>query len=328
MLARRIARDPRRAVTTAIAVVALATGLTACSDSSGDRHSTAAATEPPSPLDEYLGSSMDDDALLDRAVDQQREIETRTAACMKAVGFDYFPVDPTANISIGRPSATTPQALTVAAAAEYGYGINLVDPESRSTQPPSAPPDPNAAYRDSLSPAEAADYDTALWGTDDADRDITQTQDPAVSGCSFAATAEVMQASPQLSGEFEDLRADIDALLALEVDGPEMATVNAKWQACMEEAGYPDWATPAEPRQDFMDRNAALFTSGGLPATDPRLVALGKEEITVATADATCTEQVGYAAAARAVAVALETEFVASHRDELEAYRDAMGSAG
>lgn len=297
--------------------------MTACG-SGNDGSADASRSLDPHPLSAYLPMTSVAEQE-DTVRENRRDVETRTAACMKTFGFEYYPVDP----DDGTPTQTWSSAasgwLTVADAKKYGYGINVTNPDVEIQPMPTARDDPNEEYRNSLSPAEAKDYDEALNGKDGGgDRDPSQPQDPAVAGCFFASLAANQQEGVLPSDDFSGLLSDLDALTTLEATDPGIAALDTEWLACMEDAGYPDWATPDEARSYFQDRNAEVFGPEGAAVTDPRVVALADEEITVAVADATCSEQIDYAPRSAAIWAALENEFITTHRKELDAFREAM----
>lgn len=85
----------------------------------------------------------------------QAKVENDIAACMKAQGFEYTPVDPEARrASLTRKANLSDEDFT----DQFGYGIATL--YGRAT----AQSDPNARMRSGLGPAERRAYDRALSG--------------------------------------------------------------------------------------------------------------------------------------------------------------------
>ena len=79
-----------------------------------------------------------------RAPSAQAQVETDIAACMKAQGFEYTPVDPAARQAARRPGQASDEDFT----RQFGYGIATL--YGRGT----AQADPNARIRQRLSEAD------------------------------------------------------------------------------------------------------------------------------------------------------------------------------
>jgi hypothetical protein len=261
------------------------------------------------------------------------------AACMKEQGFDYVPFVLPVRFSFRREGVgvisvddgSTPSLPPDQFAKQYGYGISTVD--KSADQPPA---DPNDAIVDAMSAAERVAYYHALYGPavalqkdgtlahkelniDDAScfsKAGTETEDQQVT----------VTTSPALNA-FAGLTSEMGALTQRELADPRMVAAMQTWTDCMAAAGYPGYTDLNGPRQDVADRTTKVMGQArdATKADPDELATLRSFEIAVATADLDC--RVAYDASFKTVQVDVEQQFIDSHRQELEQYRDALAAS-
>ena len=284
---------------------------------SGDRGGSGGGEPPASPLAEILGWGMAEQrtggAPRISEVERQRHdrVEELIADCMAGHGFDYVPVslEELTSGPFDEAYALPPAEF----AARYGYGVTTLDAGDPVR-------DRNQEIRDSLSPRARENYQRAMWG--DA---ATGGTGPEV-GCQQRATSSVYgtespAATPAPQDEFAELFARLDELWQRIESDPRLAGTEQAWTACMAESGHAGFARPHEARQSVFDRMAAWRARD---EPDPaELAALRGYELALAPVDHRCREA-HIDGPRREVAYELEAEFVATHRAELEAYRDRL----
>jgi hypothetical protein len=233
-------------------------------------------------LEDQLGFS--DTGVLER----QSRVEGLIQECMKAQGFDYVPVDPLAQRAAltGRARMTDEEFLH-----QFGYGISTLF--GRGT--PAS--DPNERIRRSLSSADGAAYDRALYGESPGLTFADAIDDDAadeLGGCTKKATGEVFGGTAVLStiqGKFDELEERV-------TQDQRMIKAVEKWSACMEKEGF-SYEEPEEIDTYLIKRFKAVVGQGTAPGasapTDPAatydkaaLAALQREEVRLARADLAC----------------------------------------
>ncbi len=211
------------------------------------------------PLDAIFGEQLS--PAEDRA--RQLEIEEATAQCMKDLGWEYVPVDWSAQVNDQQPPE---QWGTPEFGKKYGYGIvyqyetyelpnldengNWTENVDEGTQFV----DPNADYVSSLTPEENERYYADLYGeqievaptTDDVPAATVVETDPENAGCNTKAYEEVYGDQPWDDQEFndrmqqvyEDLENDPRILDAEELWGECMYDKNADYDFYEQEETY------------------------------------------------------------------------------------------
>lgn len=227
---------------------------------------------------------------------RQVKVENLIQTCMKAHGFDYVPVDPAtlraAMDSNSKPSGLSEQEFRT----QYGYGISTLY-DAQLLQALNSQGEPNKKIRDALAPADLAAYDRALYGENPAatfaaaldSEDLT-----GLGGCTKEAVDAVFPAAEiklvRSSGNSQD------AVGELALQDPRVIEANRSWAGCMRAAGY-GYAKPDEIKTDLKSRLGAIVGGATQPApvgaaatTYDRaaMAELQKQEIAVATAEATC----------------------------------------
>ncbi len=318
-----------RAAGTLVAAVAAMLALAACGG----------ASEPPPdpPLDairDQIEAARPDPRLRWNAV------EELTAACMSEQGFDYEPVP------FGQPDdwqLADPGDLepgTREFAEQFGYGQLTL---TRLTPPEDEAPDPNIERLLQMSPGELPAYTEALWGPMPAIdsslglQSLSVTQDvtdpDAELGCRAEAERTVDAGRAGLEPDvFAHLAAEMAALDEETAQDPRLDGVNARWSACLLDAGYADLervgdgetAVLREMDARLVEAEAATPEGASVAELDAQAFRLQREmapfEIDLALADLQCREDVGYDAALASVAAERQAEFVADHRAELDTW--------
>lgn len=274
----------RRGVALTAVVLAGATlGLTAC----GGHGQATAANKATGNVEEQLG--FDDQALRVR----QARIQNAIRDCMKEQGFDYVPVDPSAQIAaVTGSSRLSDEEFT----KQFGYGISTFWGRG------GAQADPNQQYRRSLTPADRAAYSRALYGENDGATvdDALDTGDfSKLGGCTLKATEAVFggtqvltQLQSKLDGLDERINADQRMVRALE-----------KWASCMNAAGYryeePDAIDSSLMRrmERIVGPLAGKFATGPAGGAKPPpydhagLAVVQREEVATARQDLACEQK-------------------------------------
>lgn len=286
----------------ATALVALAAGLTGCNSATPADSSSSPDIDPLATVSGYIGNS-------DKVLQQREEI---TAQCMQEQGFTYTPIKYTSD-GAGAGGATSWLSPSRESVTEHGYGIVDGYVEFAANKPE---PDANTLYRSGLSTAEQAAYDTALLGAS-ADSGSHDGQTWKDRGCTGKAEHAIAQASlnpPAIIQEASDYRNTLG-------NDPKITALFADLSACMSDAGFPD-----EPHYGFggaFDTKASDFFAEhpDASATDPAVVKLKSEEVTIALADLDCAKEVDFDRRYIDTMSDLEKDFVATHKSELDEAR-------
>jgi hypothetical protein len=257
-------------------VCALA-GLAGCGGDKAD-----AAKDEDVPLEEQLG--LGDEGIRVR----QANAENLMRDCMKAQGFDYVPVDPTAQ----QAALLGAQGMSESDfEKQYGYGITTLYEQRRQL----AVAGPNKTIRDSLSEPDRKAYDKALYGDDPTATffDAIDTGDYGrLGGCLKSSTEQVFGGADVLTS----LSAKLDELdEKIRADSRMTKAIN-EWSACMREAGF-DGLQEQEDVDDVLktkledivgspEDNAS--TGAEADYDKAALAALQKEEVAMVSADIAC----------------------------------------
>lgn len=327
----------RRALTSAVPALVLATGLVACTsdgkpDDSNDR-----------PLAEYLGEDAVEfspqggasvfvgiDRLLGQTlspeeVQLERDLEELIAECMREQGFEYTP-----HVNTPPDSVTDLDLPDREYTAKHGYGMAIW-----MFGDPNEPEDPNQEFRSALSEKAQDEYDVALDGDESGDKPGCYRQASSALASESDSTASPV---PRFSALEQDIR-DLGYRIA---GDPRLDEPRQAWRDCMADAGYPGlielWdgsrvldeymIEEFDGYAEWLDENIAdgkeVDEYFELSPSQYRI--LLEFEIALATTDLDCVEK-HFIEAFEQVRHELETEFVEQHRSELEQARDDMANA-
>lgn len=201
--------------------------LVGCGGSSASTGGTTTTTL--SPLSAIFGSP-------DEEKDRQRKVEQAMVDCMRDKGWKYVPQDVDKMFGNTDGGVFSDQAKF---REKYGYGISLQpDP---GVMGGGSFTDPNSDYVQTLSQSDQEKYYADLQGPPMSDppnmgSDTVHTMPPLADrkGCQADAERKVG------ARIFEDPKFD-DFMSKLSSDGendPRMQAAEAKWSACMKEAGF------------------------------------------------------------------------------------------
>ncbi|HVF78323.1 MAG TPA: hypothetical protein VNA28_08490 [Solirubrobacteraceae bacterium] len=207
----------RRVAVAAVACLALLAG---CGDSNDKTASTTTTAQQ-----EAAGGSVEDQlGFTRRGINAaSTKVENSIAACMKAEGFDYIPVD-----SVAQQTALTGRENISDAEFEQQFGHGISTLYGRG----SAQSDPNATIRNGLGKADRAAYDRALSGGKP-EQTFLLAVDSAdfteLGGCTKKATDEVLGGTQLL----QTLQRKLDELDESVVADQRMVRAREAWRACM-----------------------------------------------------------------------------------------------
>jgi hypothetical protein len=267
---RREPLAPHRPLAVAVAVLTATVLVAACSGGGSSKAEQV-------PVEEQLG--LEQDGILER----QAKAENYIRDCMTAQGFEYTPVDPQAQRAalVGQADMSEEDFNK-----QYGYGITtLYDKEQTADSS-----NPNDKYRASLSEADRAAFDHALYG-DDTSATFGQALDTGdysrLGGCTKDAADKVFGGVAVL----QSLQQKLDDLDTSILEDGRMVKAVQAWSKCMADAGFPDLT-----EQDQVDTvlTAKLQQIVG-PPDDPNpdydhaaLKALQSQEVAMVASDIKC----------------------------------------
>ena len=227
----------------------------------------------------------------ERLLELESRVEGLIRECMKTQGFDYVPIDPTA-----QQQAVTGKGRISDADfnKQFGYGITTMFGRAK------AEADPNDRFRKSLSPVDRAAYDRALWG-DNPGANFAEAADTGdfgdLGGCTKSATDQLFGGTDTLS----TLVSKLDELDQRIVEDQRMVKATERWSTCMRDKGY-NYQESDTIDEDLLKRFRAIVgpgtRSGAIAPTNPgatydraALRALQQDEVKVVNADIDCEQQ-------------------------------------
>lgn len=315
----------RRTAFLAVPLAALlAAGLAACAGSPGDAPDAA-----DSPLSEYLsamwGGDLSEKEQQARFDKENKDREELVAQCMADEGFEYIPNIQSSTFTTSGDEWKPDDREWV---AQYGYGMVNFPGRDQPVPDDQVWTDPNGDYVNSLSESEQQAYYETLNGPpipeDQMNEDGSYEYDWTQAGCYGWAQNEVAQKNPAQSDEFKPLMTALDEFWTSTQESDAFDEVNAAWSSCMADAGYAGYEAQMDAQTAFSDElNAYYENQTEWVEDDPELAALGEREIEVALADLDCREKTDFRAEYAKVQFALEEQFIADNRAELEALKAA-----
>jgi hypothetical protein len=222
------------------------------------------------------------------AVERQSRAEGVIRACMQAQGFEYVPVDPFAQRAAltGKARMSDEEFLK-----QFGYGISTLFGRG-TTQA-----DPNDRIRKTLSPADRAAYDRALFG-ENVGLTFSEAVDSGefseLGGCTKQATEEVFGGAGVLTA----LVGKLDELDERIVQDQRMVKAVEKWGSCMADKGF-QYEEPDQIDADLVKRFKKIMGPSVAPGATAAptksfaydraaLGTLQRDEVKVGNADLQC----------------------------------------
>ncbi|MBF0687071.1 MAG: hypothetical protein IR158_04790 [Cellulomonas sp.] len=305
-----------------LAATVVALVLAGCSGD-GTSSTSDEETGPMSAFFEKVGGSFDEGD----AEKQQREHGELVAACMAEQGFEYTAPEPMGMTE----SEDMPEWNSKEYAEQFGYGATT----SQDMNGGEEWVDPNADYLATMSEGEQTAFYEALYGVQP---EVDPEADPEEyeynweeGGCEGKASHEVYEQGqiwddPALQDFRDEMTNSWDSL----ADEPVLQEAQAKWSACMTEAGF-DFASPQEAQDSIYDQMNVIWEASvpedpeaevdpeAFELDETAMAELKKEELAVAAADYTCKESSGYVKAEKAAYLAVEERLWEKYGDQLEA---------
>jgi hypothetical protein len=176
------------------------------------------------------------------------KVENSIAACMKAEGFEYVPVD-----SVAQQAALTGKANMSDEEYEKQFGYGITTLYGRGT----AQTDPNAKIRSQLGAADRAAYDRALSGgkPEQTFAFAVDTGDfSELGGCTKKATDEVFGGARLL----QTVQRKLDELDDSIVADQRMVHALERWRACVKSATGTDYEDDESIEEEITKRFEAI----------------------------------------------------------------------
>jgi hypothetical protein len=243
------------------------------------------SNEPPVELEDQLGFSESG------IVERQSRVEGAIRDCMKAQGFEYIPVDPFAQRAAltGKARMSDEEFLK-----QFGYGISTLFGRGSKQS------DPNDRIRKSLSAADRAAYDRAVFGESPGltfQEAIDNDRASELGGCTRKATEDVFGGPTVLAS----IQGKLDQLEERITQDQRMVRAAEKWSACAADKGF-RYDEPEDIDADLIKRFESIVGVGVEPGAtvppDPgtsydrtALVALQRQEVIIANADLECEKR-------------------------------------
>lgn len=300
------------------------------------------------PLMKYLNAIYEAEGDSEKAMQERGEREQEIiATCMKEEGFEYTPVKVDYGqdeLSMSGSDEDGPEWGSLEFAEQYGFGIvswpgseeEESEAEAGGEEETEEEPDPNYDYYSSLSESEQAAYDQAMYGssafeepevTYDENGEEVYEEPEEISmeeqGCTGKAMAEVWKSGLEDDPQYKELEKALDEFWGEDSEIPGQAELDEEWAACMEKAGFAEYARDgrwavSDPLNDEYYQMQGGDSDEWIELTDAQNEEFQKREIEVAVADAKCGEKVDYDTRLTKADHKREQEFVDQHKDLLE----------
>lgn len=301
--------------------------LAGCSGSSP----APAADGSDSPLGKYMssiwGGDLSEDEQMKKFEQDEKDREELVAQCMTEEGFDYIPATSTGSISFGSGDEWKPDDAEWV--AQYGYGMVRYPGQDAQPEPETEYVDPNQDYVESLSESERTAYYEALHGPQPTEEELSEDGSYEwnweTAGCYGWAQHEMEGENPATSEEHKPIMDAINEFYTQTAESTQFAALDAAWSECMADAGQSGFERQQDAQMSMNDKlNEYYENQTEWVEDDPALDELAEEEIALATVDLECREKTDYRAQQQKVSYALEEEFIAEHKAELDALKAAV----
>lgn len=278
---------------------------------------------------------------------QAVRVEEIVAECMAEQGFEYTPVDYSAQPGYdAAPEGPEEEWGTLEFAEKWGYGATTNPWGGGEAVEEPVPTeewvDPNQDYVDAMSETEQQAYWAALYGDQEYVEGEEAEYDWTTAGCQGKAQHDVYEAGTD-SDDFAALQEEMNGMYEQIQSDERITAAAADWASCMADAGYPGFAAVQDASNSIYERVNALWedayadldpetaTEQDYAAVEDQVAeaqaAITRDEIATAVADVTCQEGVGYQQVQRDVQREYEQEFYDANADELEAWKAAYQDA-
>ena len=245
---------------------------------------------PASKHPELQGGSVEDELGFTRKGTNaaQARVENAIAACMKAEGFEYVPVDPVvAQTALAGKPINSDEDFE----KQFGYGISTLHGRGSTDS------DPNAKIRRRLDRGELRAYDDALSGGRlelTFARAVDEGRFDELGGCTKRATDELLGGTEQLA----TLQRKLDELDESIEGHPRMIRAGEAWATCMRAATGEAYESSGDIEDEIRKRFEAIVGSvpplaAGQIAPEgsydrAALTALQRREVQLASQDIAC----------------------------------------
>ncbi len=298
-----------------------------------------------SPVAKFLGWTGGDHEFTSDELDTDRqrheEFQNALATCMKEQGFTYEPEPWHPPVGETSDDYVDLSMDDRAALARDGFGI--VDAGLAASNREFSPQE--LADLDN-SAAEQEAYAIARFGSryarneEEADAIELTPYDWRTAGCEGSVTHELYpdgteQAQREAAtvsplAEFDDLELAMIDLPTQVNASAEQRALDEKWSECMSRSGfnYPTLRAAQTAIGEELDalakphpevQNMVVYDAGS-----PEFRAVAEKEVQVAVAAFDCREELDYSDTHARILISYEERFIAEHRAEMEAYRDAL----
>ena len=261
----------------AVALGLLCVPLLAACGSSGNAASDADLRNPTKgPMAKLLG--FDISPAEQRA--QQLQVQQVMAECMKAEGWEYSPVDYSAQMGAYSEEYDMQMSDPIGYGEKYGYGVvrgyDMNTEQQNTDGGGDSFVDPNQDYMMTLSEDEMQQYQEAMYGqqffddgvsmddgSEDSMPEMPKLEDQ---GCSGKAQLEVV--GDTLWGN-QDLMTRLDEMGTDSENDPDVKAATEKWVACMLKIDETyTWSTPDEIWSYLSDKLSEAQGFGSMPGDD------------------------------------------------------------
>jgi hypothetical protein len=269
--------------------LSLCVAVTIAASCSATTAAPTSVTTKTGPTTTVAGATPSDSAFgLDKKSLQAKrlKVESLVATCMKKQGFEYVPLDPSV-VVVNNGRFVVSGLNEDEFRKQYGYGWTTTygTPTGTTTV---ANPNPNAKFRDALSPSDRKGYDKTLnGGNEDGSfaNAIVQGDFAMLGGCNKSAATEAFGGGDALNVVSSTLE-EIDKRVTAD---QQMVQAEKNWRDCLNAAGF-RFSTSDQIDEHLQSSLKAIVGSNLDNTSFDRiaLAALQQEELRTAEADWAC----------------------------------------